>query len=1096
MNTNDGELLQRYASEHSEGAFEELVQRYINLVYSAALRQVNGDMQAAEDVTQAVFTDLARKASSLRRHSSLLGWLYTSTRFAATTARRSEQRRRAREQEAHAMNSILNRPEPEPDWGQIRPLLDEAMHTLDDGDREAVLMRHFEHRSYSDIGARFGMNENAARMRVDRALGKLHATLTKRGVTSTALVLAGLLAANAVGAAPAQLVSKVVRASVVGSAAGGASLLAAKLFAASKIPLAIAAAAIVATVILVASRHPRSIDAAASATPSTLAMQAAPNSPAAASNPTQAASPADVATASTPSDTPVLHLTLIAAEGGKPVASVPIEYRAWSGQKFQGQKELIANRQGVCDVSYPSNTTELQLISQVEGFADTRLLWRPANGEMIPTNYVLKLAPAVLIGGRVIDADGNPVPGAKVGWNHESAPNALPAPESHEFGWIEVTTDHDGRWQINRMADEMVRRIYGGARDTNYVDAPMIFVGRDKNVETQLRDGTHVFQLGRAVTAHGIVVDAAGEPISGAKVLVGGVGMSNRREGKTASDGTFSVVGCASGKETVSAEADGFAATTITTEVAEGSEPVRLTLQPGNNLRFRIVDENGNPISKAYIWYDTMTRQPDQPTPIQANAELRSDKDGRAVWKNAPPGQLEFAIQATGFQRRDNVPITSDNEEHVITLAPALTVSGSVRDAATGELISRFKVIEGYPEWTPMNNSTNPVWSTLDRFQHTFGEGTYHLDFEEAVIGGIKNPGYILKFSADGYAPFISRVIGPDEGKVQMDVTLRPAKDLFVTVYKPDGQVAADADVGLVEATSRLSLRDAGFSHANVQSAGTLLTTDANGRFKLPEDNAIQRVITISADGFAQALPAALTANPVMKMQPMGRLEVTSSAAAASSEPRTYNLEFQDGSLETVTFDFSFDRKTDAQGHLTFEKLPPGKHKLVRILPFKFSETSTGWTSADKVPFEIHPGETTTLNLDDLEHTVTARIQWPTGMQRQPQWNVGASLHNMPIIPLAIRTNQVAMMAYTHTVEFRAAQQNSHTYKAEFVGENLLSAKEVQPGNYTFSVFVYEVTGTNTPAKQIAQGNASVSVPNEQTSTPVDAGIIQLQRVQ
>ena len=98
------------------------------------------------------------------------------------------------------MNAIFNNPEPEPDWVQIRPLLDEAMLTrpLDDADRQAVLMRHFENRTYAEIGASLGLNENAARMRVDRALEKLHGTLTKHGVTSTAMALAGWLAANAV----------------------------------------------------------------------------------------------------------------------------------------------------------------------------------------------------------------------------------------------------------------------------------------------------------------------------------------------------------------------------------------------------------------------------------------------------------------------------------------------------------------------------------------------------------------------------------------------------------------------------------------------------------------------------------------------------------------------------------------------------------------------------------------------------------------------------------------------------------------------------------------------------------------------------------
>src|ERR1035441_404123 len=83
MNSNDIELLRRYVFERSESAFADLVQQHIALVYSAALRQTNGDAPLAEDITQVVFTDLARKAARLTRHTSLAGWLYTSTRYAA-----------------------------------------------------------------------------------------------------------------------------------------------------------------------------------------------------------------------------------------------------------------------------------------------------------------------------------------------------------------------------------------------------------------------------------------------------------------------------------------------------------------------------------------------------------------------------------------------------------------------------------------------------------------------------------------------------------------------------------------------------------------------------------------------------------------------------------------------------------------------------------------------------------------------------------------------------------------------------------------------------------------------------------------------------
>src|SRR5262245_22133698 len=100
--TPDSELLRQYSEKHSEEAFAELVRRHLDLVYSAALRQVNGDTHLAQDVAQTVFTDLARKARPLSRHPVLTGWLYTSSRFAAAKLVRTENRRRAREEKAES----------------------------------------------------------------------------------------------------------------------------------------------------------------------------------------------------------------------------------------------------------------------------------------------------------------------------------------------------------------------------------------------------------------------------------------------------------------------------------------------------------------------------------------------------------------------------------------------------------------------------------------------------------------------------------------------------------------------------------------------------------------------------------------------------------------------------------------------------------------------------------------------------------------------------------------------------------------------------------------------------------------------------------
>ena len=218
---DDADLLRRYARDRAEDAFAELVRRHIDLVYSAALRQVDGDAHRAQDVAQSVFAALARKATRLAEHPSLPGWLYTSTHHAAAQVRRAERRRQAREQEALAMQVMLGPPEPDADWERLRPLLDDTMHALGGRDREAVLLRFFAGQPFAEIGARLGLTEEAARKRVERALDRLRALLAARGVTSTSAALGLLLANQAVLAAPAAVTAEVTVAALSAAVAGG-----------------------------------------------------------------------------------------------------------------------------------------------------------------------------------------------------------------------------------------------------------------------------------------------------------------------------------------------------------------------------------------------------------------------------------------------------------------------------------------------------------------------------------------------------------------------------------------------------------------------------------------------------------------------------------------------------------------------------------------------------------------------------------------------------------------------------------------------------------------------------------------------------------
>ena len=219
---DDITLLRQYTEQNSEEAFAALVSRHVNKVYSVALRHTRNPHQA-EEITHAVFVILAKKSGQLGKKVVLSGWLYETSRLTAVTFIRSEIRRARREQQAH-MQNLLNEADTDV-WPKIAPLLDAAMAGLSETDRHAIVLRFFDGKNMKEVGTALGASEDAAKMRVNRAVEKLQRFFLKRGIASTTAILTAAISANSVQAAPVTLAKTVTAVAIATGATASASTL-------------------------------------------------------------------------------------------------------------------------------------------------------------------------------------------------------------------------------------------------------------------------------------------------------------------------------------------------------------------------------------------------------------------------------------------------------------------------------------------------------------------------------------------------------------------------------------------------------------------------------------------------------------------------------------------------------------------------------------------------------------------------------------------------------------------------------------------------------------------------------------------------------
>ncbi len=1048
----DSELLRRYAAEKDEEAFAELVRRHLNLVYSAALRQVR-QFHLAEDVTQTVFLKLARNAARLPREVVLAGWLHADTRLSALEALRKERRRA--EREAIPMEASENRK----DWEQIRPVIDEALSELAPGERDAVILRFFGGQSFTEVGATLRVPPDAARMRVNRALEKLRDVLESRGIKTTAGAVSVALLANAVQAAPKQIVNQVM-ASIAGSTAATTlkSLWFSKRTLMRGAVLAFTGVGIWFLWQNGSSHRANTVENRATAAGSIPKKSKEPSQPFAA-----------LPKAKT------LELKVVDRKTGVSLENVEVKLYAVTDGRRSKSEVLQTSSNGTVLAAFPTEFDRdffFRLSLSKDGYVPRFVSWSVSQHDDIsdvPEAYIATMERGIEIGGFVRNSSNEPITGVKLTFSGPSLPGAAPR-ESDAFmnnGHAEVT-DSNGHWQCNHVGSDFSSTIlslrhplfsetsYGCKEGNRLIIGPVLLPSAD------FLSGRAEMRMIPGIIVSGMVINESDLPIQGARVIKDRRWYQKDTAQTTGTKGEFAFRDGHRGDLILTVEASGYAPETKTLRVEDRPINASFRLVPSVGLRGQVVDERGLPVADAEI-----TIQEDESHQSPSGWSGKTDALGTYSWDSSPNEPIKLSVFAFGYSRT-NVSVQPGTEGHVITIqsiAPnkPVTITIGAIDAISKHPINSFEVY--YDAGSSMlQKGIDPV-AGIYRFTSRDSKGQT-----------------VFEVRARGYSPARTKLLRFDEPH-EIQVALNKSQSIAGTILKPDGERAVGADVVLC--TEEMGAILATECRLIYTEQSILVRTDSNGRFEHAPLLDAHSIFVVAPSGFGKIRLSQWTNGEAIQLKPWGRI----SGIATINGEVVKNMELgltcpnSNGNERSLTI-LSFNATADDTGHFVFENVPP-------------MELTLGWMRArgegsqlsHNMQIDIQPGGTTEVLYAPEGRTIRGNlrfegkpdIDWST----QVEFATLGSKMGTPSYEKYRANPELMKKAYTAfwiSEEGRDWERKRKDFALELRADGTFEIPAVPAGNYLLRVGLNAMKGSR------LRGGAGFSMSENEVTVPEGDG--------